>query len=207
MATADPATELPTISSEAEPKARPDMPDPLMTLDGKRVDVPSASVRPGQTLADLLYQYQYFNRSVVSQELDLSPAQRLVLELAYVEGPTQVEIARRLLITRRRQGSHPAWTRPFGHKPQAGHATLGLRELGYIDGPHGKAFALEKRQRVRPVLHAGTHAFKVDHASCSGQRRSKLRVLWSRRFRTRPRSECETALADRRKSNLSPASR
>jgi hypothetical protein len=30
----------------------------------------------GQTLADLLYQYQYFNRSVVSQELDLSPAQK-----------------------------------------------------------------------------------------------------------------------------------
>jgi hypothetical protein len=30
----------------------------------------------GQTLPDLLYQYQYFNRSVVSQELDLSPAQK-----------------------------------------------------------------------------------------------------------------------------------
>jgi hypothetical protein len=30
----------------------------------------------GQTLADLLYQYQYFNRSVVSQELDLTPAQK-----------------------------------------------------------------------------------------------------------------------------------
>jgi hypothetical protein len=30
----------------------------------------------GQTLADLLYQYQYFNRSVVSQELDLAPAQK-----------------------------------------------------------------------------------------------------------------------------------
>ena len=30
MATADPATELPTISSEAEPKARPDMPDPAL---------------------------------------------------------------------------------------------------------------------------------------------------------------------------------
>jgi len=30
----------------------------------------------GQTLADLLYQYQYFNRSVVSQELDLTTAQK-----------------------------------------------------------------------------------------------------------------------------------
>src|SRR5205085_9490672 len=30
MATADPATELPTISTEAEPKARPDMPDPAL---------------------------------------------------------------------------------------------------------------------------------------------------------------------------------
>jgi hypothetical protein len=30
----------------------------------------------GQTLPDLLYQYQYFNRSVVSQELDLSPPQK-----------------------------------------------------------------------------------------------------------------------------------
>jgi hypothetical protein len=30
----------------------------------------------GQTMADLLYQYQYFNRSVISQELDLSPAEK-----------------------------------------------------------------------------------------------------------------------------------
>jgi len=30
----------------------------------------------GQTLDDLLYQYRYFNRSVVSQELDLAPAQK-----------------------------------------------------------------------------------------------------------------------------------
>jgi Domain of unknown function (DUF4105) len=30
----------------------------------------------GQTLADLLYQYQYFNRSVVSQELDLTTSQK-----------------------------------------------------------------------------------------------------------------------------------
>src|SRR5689334_12000370 len=30
----------------------------------------------GQTLPDLLYQYQYFNRSVVSQELDLTTAQK-----------------------------------------------------------------------------------------------------------------------------------
>jgi hypothetical protein len=30
MATADPATELPVISSEAEPKSRPEMPDPAL---------------------------------------------------------------------------------------------------------------------------------------------------------------------------------
>src|SRR5215213_9627886 len=30
----------------------------------------------GQTLDDLLYQYRYFNRTVVSQELDLSPQQK-----------------------------------------------------------------------------------------------------------------------------------
>lgn len=30
----------------------------------------------GQTMDDLLYQYQYFNRSVVSQELDLAPQQK-----------------------------------------------------------------------------------------------------------------------------------
>lgn len=30
----------------------------------------------GQTMDDLLYQYRYFNRSVISQELDLAPAQK-----------------------------------------------------------------------------------------------------------------------------------